>query len=249
MSKIVKASDPTIIHVFDGYYFDPITNEVFSHVANGASVDNLHKLKPRSTGDNTVYRIREIQYTSQELHDWFKDRKDTKYLKIMASKTSPQQTSPSPTIETPKFEKVSDWRTLKVGDRIKTDDPATNVNEVVTVIDRERVEYEGHWAIKIELDDGSDTFWINTFYQINKQAPIETPKQESPIEGWVIMELDSGGGLTSLDDSGSIDVYKSEDDAFRFLKQLCDTHHNTTFVKLKIENFGVTTSTPTFHLT
>lgn len=250
-TKPVKSSDPDIISLnraicYNGYYYNPKTDQAYSAFAANATFDNLYPLKKQSF-DGYRFGGTSVRYTISELHQRLKEYEPIAYAIVMASKTSPPPTVG--TIETPKFEKVSDWRTLKFGDRIKTDDPTTNVNEVVTVIDRERMEYEGQWAIKIERDDGSDTFWINTSYPIHKQVSTETPKQDSPIKGWVIMELNNHGGVMPTDDYTNVKVHTSEDEANQHLKELCDVSHGITFVKLKIENFGVTTSNPTFQLT
>lgn len=83
MSKIVKASDPTIIHVFGGYYFDPIINQAYSSKVPRYDTNRFYALKHTKSGK---FRFYDLVYSTEQIHGILKRNDLTKYSEIMRPK-------------------------------------------------------------------------------------------------------------------------------------------------------------------
>jgi hypothetical protein len=249
----VKATDSNIISLKNlgwcdtaGYYFDPLTDQVYSSIAPKHSVNNLFPLTAEvSNNGSKSFKLRGIRFSVEQIHDDLSNNADTKlraaYKKIMASKG--KSTEPV-TNSSEKWVKVTDWRTLKVGDIIKTDDPDFNRSQSYTITYVEPPEFSGKCAIKVAVPQPqTQVEWVDIRNQLYQAESLKSSK------GWVIMRMASQGTLYQYDISDGVKIYHSESEADAKLKHLCDESPNTMFVKLEIKNFAITKTNPEFHLT
>lgn len=250
-TKFVKATDPNIIslrnleYYTNGYYFDPLTDQVYSSIAPKHSVNDLFPLTAEiSNNGSKSFKLRGIRFSVEQIHDDLSNNVDTKlrtvYNKIMASKA----TLSEPVTNSEKWVKVTDWRTLKVGDIIKTDDPDFNRSQSYTISYVEPPQFSGKCAIKVVVPQPqTQVEWVDIRNQLYQ---VESSKSS---KGWVIMRMTSQGTLYQYDISDGVKIHHSESEADAKLKQLCDESPNTTFVKLEIKNFAITKTNPEFQLT
>lgn len=255
----VKATDSNIISLNNlawcgthGYYFDPLTDQVYSSIAPKHSVDNLFPLTAEvSTNGSKSFKLRGIRFSVSEIHYDLANNANTKlrgkYNTIMASKGNPTE----PVTNFEKWVKVTDWRTLKVGDIIKTDDPYFVESSRFVVVELERPSYEGFHGVRGGTSAESTIgCWVDDRFPLYKleTQPVSSPKS-LPSKGWIIMRMTSEGTVYQYDISDGVKIHQSESEADAKLKQLCDESPNTTFVKLEIKNFAITKTNPEFQLT
>lgn len=254
-NQIVKATDSNIISLknirwcdTDGYYFDPLTDQVYSSIAPKHSVSNLFPLTAEiSNNGSKSFKLRGIRFSVEQIHDHLSNNADTKlhtaYNKIMASKGTPFEPV---TNSSEKWVKVTDWRTLKVGDIIKTDDPDFNRSQSYTISYVEPPQFSGKCAIKVKVPQPqTQVEWVDI------RNPLYQAESSKSSKGWVILHQNEFG-LTPIDWEGQASfakIYRSESEADAKLKDLCNADMGSTFVKLEIKNFAIMKSNPEFHLT
>lgn len=256
--QIVKATDSNVISLhnldywINGYYFDPLTDQVYSSIAPKHSVNNLFPLTAEiSNNGSKAFKLRGVRFSVEQIHDHFSNHTDTKlreaYKKIMASKGTP------PVTNSEKWVKVTDWRTLKVGDIIKTDDPYFTKSTSFVVVELEQPSYEGFHCVRAGMSAESTIgCWVNDRFPLYKleTQQVSEPKP-LPSKGWVIMHQNEYG-LTPIDWQGQASfakIYQSESEADAKLKDLCNADMGSIFVKLEIKNFAITKTNPEFQLT
>jgi len=258
----VKATDSNIISlknlewcISNGYYFDPLTDQVYSSIAQKHSVNDLFPLTAEiSNNGSKAFKLRGVRFSVEQIHDGLSNNVDPKlraaYKKIMASKSNPVHTEPETNSE--KWVKVTDWRTLKVGDIIKTDDPDFRQFKSCTVSYLEPFEYTGSFSTRVNERGERATQWVSFKFPLYKLETSHSPSPKpQPSKGWVIMHQNEYG-LTPIDWQGQTSfakIYQSESEADAKLKDLCNADMGSIFVKLEIKNFAITKTNPEFQLT